>query len=283
VKLKIILGILAILILALVAVVLINESAFKRGVDAEVTALFQNAGPSDTTVVTEADLAHLPPPIQRYLRRSQVVGKPKVQFVRLRQRGTIRRGPEEAWMPFEAEQYYSVNPPGFVWHVRASIFPLLSMVGRDKYVEGKGNMHITLLSTITVVDVSGPELDQGAFVRFLSEIVWFPSAWLSDYLTWEPIDSSSAKVTMRDAGISASAIIFVNEQGDITNFTADRIMAVGDSSRTERWSTPMTGYGESGGFRIPTQGEAVWQLESGDFSYIRLEVISIEYNKNSLY
>ncbi|MEX2088641.1 MAG: DUF6544 family protein, partial [Bacteroidota bacterium] len=265
-KLKIIFGILTILILALVVVVLINEFSFKRGVDAEVTALFQNAGPTDTTVVTEADLAHLPPPIQRYLRRSEVVGKPKVQFVRLRQRGTIRRGPEDAWMPFEAEQYHTVNPPGFVWHVRASVFPLLSMVGRDTYVGGKGNMHITLLSTITVVDVSGPELNQGAFVRFLSEIVWFPTAWLSDYLTWEAIDSSSARVTMRDGGNSASAVVFVNDEGDITNFTADRFMTVGDGFRTERWSIPMTGYGEWGGFRIPTQGEAVWQLESGDFS-----------------
>lgn len=282
-RLKIIFGILAVLILVLVVVVLINESAFKKEVDAEVTALFEKGLPADTAIVTEADLAHLPPPIQRYLRHSGIVGKPRVQFVRLKQRGTIRLGPERDWMPFEVEQYYSVNPPGFVWHVRANAFPLLSMVGRDKYAEGKGNMHITLFSTFTVMDVSGPELDQGAFVRFLSEIVWFPSAWLSDYLTWEAIDSSSAKVTMHDGGISASAIVFVNDEGDITNFIADRFMTVGDGFRMERWSAPMTGYGEFSGFRIPTKGDATWLLQSGDFCYARVEILSIEYNKKVLY
>jgi hypothetical protein len=29
---------------------------------------------------------------------------------------------------------------------------------------------------------------------------------------------------------------------------------------------------------IPTKGEAIWKLNSGDFSYIRAEITDIEYN-----
>jgi len=32
------------------------------------------------------------------------------------------------------------------------------------------------------------------------------------------------------------------------------------------------------GFKIPTEGEATWNLETGDFTYVTLEITDIEYN-----
>jgi hypothetical protein len=281
--LKRILFILASLIVLLFAFVLFKTYTFKQQAQAETLKLFESRKQTAAAVVTEEDINKLPPPIQRYLRHSNVVGKPKVQTVRLKQKGFFRPKPDQKWMPLEAEQYYTTNPPGFLWFAKIYAIPFIPMNARDLYMNGQGNMHGRILSTIPIIDASGPELNQGAMVRYLNEIVWFPTAWLSDYLSWEPINSTSAKVTMNYGGISASAIVYINEAGDIMNFTAERYMMDGETYKMGKWSTPATGYGEFNGIRIPTKGKAQWHLESGEYAYIDVEIVALEYNKPLLY
>ncbi len=52
-------------------------------------------------------------------------------------------------------------------------------------MNGKGNMLIKMMSTIPIGNSSGEEMDQGAMMRFLAEIVWLPSAALNDYIQWD--------------------------------------------------------------------------------------------------
>ena len=69
------------------------------------------ARPLQAPVVTDADLAPLPEPVQRYLRIVGAVGQPKVPNYRLRFRGRIRSGPDASWMPFEVEQQSFADQP----------------------------------------------------------------------------------------------------------------------------------------------------------------------------
>ena len=62
-------------------------------------------------LVTEADIAHLPPAVQRYLAFVGAVGKPQVQNYRLRFGGALRNGPDDKWMPMVAHQQSFVTPP----------------------------------------------------------------------------------------------------------------------------------------------------------------------------
>jgi hypothetical protein len=144
-------------------------------------------------------------------------------------------------------------------------------------------MLIKLLFLITLADTRGHELDQGTLVRYLNEIMWFPTAALSDYIEWEAIDSGSAKATMSHQGISASAVFHFDEVGRLTNMVAQRYRTVDGGFALETWSTPLSDYGELNGVRLPTQGEGVWHLSSGDFSYVRIELVDIEYNNPSAY
>ncbi len=57
----------------------------------------------------------------------------------------------------------------------------------------------------TLFDVRGEELDQGAMLRYLSEMIWFPIAFLGDNITWQEIDERSAQVTFHDSGTSVWA------------------------------------------------------------------------------
>ena len=59
-------------------------------------------------------------------------------------------------------------------------------------------------------------------LRYLGEIVWVPSAALSDYITWEEMDSTTARATMSYGGITASGIFKFDENGAFVSFEADR-------------------------------------------------------------
>jgi anti-sigma regulatory factor (Ser/Thr protein kinase) len=70
------------------------------------------AGLADAPPVTDADLAHLPAAVQRYLRAASVVGQPRIRNVHVTMHGRIRAGRHDRWMPFAAEQYNFADPPG---------------------------------------------------------------------------------------------------------------------------------------------------------------------------
>ena len=53
-------------------------------------------------------------------------------------------------------------------------------------------MFIKAGGLITVADGTGPTFDQGTALRFLGEIIWFPSAALTRHITWQPIDERRA-------------------------------------------------------------------------------------------
>jgi hypothetical protein len=46
----------------------------------------------------------------------------------------------------------------------------------------------------------------------------------------------------------------------------------------ETWETPITDYAEFDGIRIPSAGVGIWKLDSGDFTYVEIEIQEIEYN-----
>jgi len=277
--LKLMLIIFASVFVILVGIVLISSFLFKQKVKTEAAQLFAQHRTVNSNIITEEDLKKLPEPVQRYLKYSQVVGKKRLQTVRLKQQGCFRLRPDQSWSNLEAEQYYTTNPPAFLWYARVKVAPFVWIAGRDLFTKGKGNMLIRLFSTITVADGKGAEMDQGALVRYLSEIIWFPTAWLSEYISWEPIDSTSAKVTMHCGDASASGILHINNIGELTNFEAQRYRTVDNGYSLDKWSTPITEYREMNGFRIPSKGVAAWHLESGEFFYIQVEVTEVEYDK----
>jgi hypothetical protein len=82
---------------------------------------------------------------------------------------------------------------------------------RDRLIAGKGNMLIKLWSTLKVGDASGPELDQGALMRWLSEVPWFPQGFLHGSVKWTEIDAHSAKASVSYKGVEASGVFHFDQ------------------------------------------------------------------------
>jgi hypothetical protein len=233
---------------------------------------------NNKTSITSEMLETLPPPIQRYLRWTGVIGKPWIDKVTLEQTGRFRMSPDRPWMPMHAKQIYTTSPPSFEWNARFRLFGLPVLRARDYYQNGHGHMWGKLAGLVTIFDVSGEKLDQGALTRYLSEVIWFPTAFLGPNMAWEAVDDHSAKVTLTDASHSVSGVLHVDDQGKPTNFTCQRYYLQGDDFTLEHWSTPIYGYRMMSGLNLPVQGGAQWHLESGQFTYIDINIAKIEYS-----
>ncbi len=270
-------GTVANLIVLLVALPAYGDWSMARQGRQQVNGLLAAVPPQEGPVVTEAMLSDLPEPVGRWLRRAGIVGRPQARLVRLQQSGLMRTKPEQGWMPTQAEQLFTIDEPGFVWEANVRMMPLIYFKGIDQYGDGEGRMLIKLLSLIPVVDATGPKIDQGTMLRFLGEMIWFPSAALSPYFTWEALDANRARAIMTYRGLTASGIFEFNDGGDFVSFRCDRYYGGEESSKLEKWYIPATAWGAPGGVRIPTAGDVIWELEDGDFKYYQWEITEVAY------
>jgi hypothetical protein len=222
----------------------------------------------------------LPEPAQRYLRYAGVVGRPLAETVRVRQTCRMHPSPDGGLsLPILAEQWYTVDPPGFVWDATVPVAGIPVVRGRDAYVDGCGLMTILVGSIVPVVDASGPEMDQASLTRYLSEMPWFPMSFLSDRVTWEPVDDSTVRVTIADDGHHASGTLSIDPEGRLTEFRSERYAKVGDGFELRPWTAPTLSYGELDGYRLPLRGAAVWTLPDGSaHQYIEATLTDIAFD-----
>jgi len=251
---------------------------FNGRINREISELLAGAKAEPGFFVAEEMLGNLPPPVQRYMAYSGVLGKQIPRTIRLKQVGRIRQGEKSPWMKIEAVEHYSTAPPGFIWKVFMPNrgFPLA--LGRDAYADGRGSLLIKMLSFIPMAKAMGSEIDQGSMMRYLNEMTWFPAAFLGENVSWKAIDDGSAEVTLSDRGKSVSATMVFDPEGKPLNFIAKRYRMVGKRYDLETWSTPYTGYGEFEGLRLPVRGQGVYNLKEGDLVYVELEVTELEYD-----
>ena len=184
------------LLLALAVAVGAGTQSFHEDTLKHARALLAKAPAGEPPILRAEDTATLPPPVRRWLDASGAVGRPRARTVRLLQRGGMRTAPDQAYMAAEARQYFIVDEPGFVWTVDVTMMRVVPVVGRDTFVDGHGRMFIKAGGLITVADGTGPKFDQSTALRYLGEIIWFPSAAVGFLHPWEPIDERRAKATL---------------------------------------------------------------------------------------
>jgi hypothetical protein len=220
----------------------------------------------------------LPEPVQRDLKYTGVVGKPWIESVYLKQSGRFRLGGDRPWMPMAAEEWYTTSPPSLLWKARFKMAGLPLISARDRYEAGQGHMYGKVAGLFTVFDARGEMLDQATMIRYLNEIMWFPTAFLGENITWHSVDEQSADSVFNDGDRYIIGRWFFDDEGRITNFTAKRYREIDGDYALDDWSTPITGYGQLAGLNLPVAGQAVWHLPEGDLVYAELEITELEYN-----
>lgn len=234
---------------------------------------------SEEIIVTSDMLAGLPEPVQRYMTWSGVVGKPWIYTAYIKQSGRFRQGFDKPWMPMTAEQVFTTNPPGMVWNAKFKMYGLPLMRGRDTYKDGQGHMFGKAAGLFTIFDDRSEYLTLGTMTRLLSEMIWFPTAYLSDYITWTAVDDHSADVAMTDHGRTVSGRMYFDDIGRPTTFESMRYMGDKDTYTLTPWFTPNKEYGMRDGLTIPVLGHVGWRLPEGDLIYGDFAIDKAEYNR----
>ncbi|NOX84696.1 MAG: hypothetical protein GXO86_01830 [Chlorobi bacterium] len=247
--------------------------------DNEIIKILKREHDAGTPVIKEEQLDNLPSPVSGWLKSSGIVGKERINSVRLRQELEMKMKPgQKQWYSAVAEQYFSVNHPAFVWRVKMNIPPFIPITGRDRFAGGKGEMQIKAFGVLNVVNEKGEKMDESTMQRFLAEIVWFPSAALSPHIQWEEIDPLSAKATMTYKGTTATGTFYFNRQGDFVRFSAMRYKENKPGSKRLEWIITVKEHSVINGIKIPVKLEVSWMLDSGPWTWLKLEVREVKYN-----
>jgi len=272
------------LIILLVAIPSYANTRFNKMTTAESRTILARVAGENTVLVTKEMLASLPPVVQKWLVHSGVVGREKANTVRLKQKGELRTSSTGKWMPFEATQYFTVDEPAFVWTTKVKVLPSVNLTGRDKFENGYGQMTIKLLSLVNIAEAAGDEkTNASTMLRYLAEISWFPSAAISEYIKWEPIDAVSAKAIMSFRGIVVAGVFTFTKDGDMASFSADRYYGTGNAATLEKWLVQAETWKEFHGIRIANKNKVTWRLKTGDFNWANIEVTDLEFNRTEIY
>ena len=236
-------------------------------------------------LVTEADLVALPAAVQTYLRRANVVGKPRVRSFQAVFRAKMRGAPDAGWMTAEVEQhdYFGPGPPARLFFMKARRWGV-PFVGYHRYVGTEATMRIRLAGVIEVVHASGELMTQSETVTLFNDMCFLaPAALLEAPITWQVIDQRRVRATYTNAGKSISAVLSFDEAGDLVGFVSgDRYQSDGKRFRLFPWSTPLGQYRDFGVARLASAGEARWQEPSGEWTYGHFDLQRIAYGGGAM-
>lgn len=255
-----------------------GTAMFDRGTSLQIDAILNVHAGTAGSLITMDDLAHLPEPVSRWLNRSGVLGHRRIRAVQLSQTAQMKMRPEqEKWYGANAGQTFVVNEPSFVWTVRMYMNPFMEIQGRDVFQGGKGSMKIKMDGLVSLVDASGPRIDEGTLQRYLGEMVWFPTAAIDPAVRWEQTGVHSARATLKVGETEGSGEFHFNEAGDMVRFEAMRFYGNEPDAKRYPWVITSNEFADPAGLRIPVDMEATWRFEDREWTWLKLRLDSISY------
>ena len=274
----------AVLLLALAGTLVLAQRRWQRRTSDLLGQLYDRNLEEISSHYSEEDLKNLPPPVRRYFQAVLHGGQPIIHGARIEKVGNFLLKPEtDTWGPFEAIQFLSGYPPGFIWDARIRMAPGLSVRVRDGFVGGSGTMSASVMGLLNVVFVEDtPGINAGALHRYLAEAVWCPTSLLpSQGVSWEAVDETTARATLSVMGTTVSLDFRFGEGGFVESiFTPERARDVDGESVLTPWQGRFGDYAEWDGMRIPVAGEVEWLLPQGPMVYWRGRITEVAFSQN---
>ncbi|GAB4479956.1 MAG: hypothetical protein OHK0044_27710 [Burkholderiaceae bacterium] len=233
---------------------------------------------------SETELAGLPPPVQRWFRRTLRDGQPMIRRARVHWTGEFNLGRPGAdrWVPFAAVQDFVPGAPGFVWDARMPMAPGLTMRVRDALVEGGGSMQGALLALLTVVDKRGGDaLAEAAARRYLAEAPWFPTALLpSQGVRWTGLDEWRARATLETPGATVAVEFHFDADGRLERaYAPDHLYDNGkDPPSRHPWQGRYLSFTRFDGIEVPDEAVVEWLFPDAAFAYWKGRPVRIEFD-----
>jgi hypothetical protein len=266
-------GLVGVLILGL-AILMIQQVKYDQAIHQIERRLQSQPTPQK---FTEAMIAGLPAPVQRYFLHAIALGTPLPTVAKLYMRGHFRLAPDQPWLPMQAQEI--ITPQGFVW--KASIGRGLSQFkGADYYLNRVGCMRFVLLGCVPVAQMQNPNTARSAIGRLAAELIWLPSALLPQQgVQWRAIDEYTIEAQIKQDDEPVTLTLSLDDTGKVLASSARRW---GNQTSDRRWTyIPMGGQCHTeqtfGGLTIPSRVSVGWWFGSAHyFEFFQATIEQVE-------
>ncbi|MEQ9378217.1 MAG: hypothetical protein RIG68_23705 [Imperialibacter sp.] len=252
------------------------EDQYKRDIKEGMASLT----PAPQETLSNTDIEGLPLPVQKYIRYSGAIGKPKVTHFKVAFEGVLRESDTADWMSFHSEQTNFMNTPTRLFFLNATM-KHLPVAGYHRYTNGEAFMDIRLISMIRVAYETGREMGVSETVTFFNDMcVMAPATLIDSRVKWLAVRGNHVQASFTTDDITVSAWLYFNEDGQLINFISDDRYAREEDGSMERrqWSTPLKDYQDFNGHRVAAYADAVYQYPNKEFCYGNFRTINVEYN-----
>lgn len=231
----------------------------------------------DNSPLSEADISGLPEPVQRYIRYTGFIGKPKVNNFKLEFTGKLRKNEQTDWMPMIYEQYNFMAVPSRLFFMKAKM-KHLPVAGYHRFINGDASMDIRLFSLFRVEFQDGELMDKAETVTFFNDMCCMaPGTLIDKRISWQEVDKNKVLAHFSNNGIRISAELYFNEKGELINFISNDRYNI-DEKKQLPWSTPLTNYQAINGYKLATYAEAIYRYRDRNMCYGTFELKSAQYN-----
>ena len=230
--------------------------------------------------LTGKDIHHLPAIVQKYLHYTGSVGKEKISNFRAEFKGGIRSNSTEEFMPLTSVQYNFTDKPTRLFYIVARKNGIPAK-GIHLYRDQTAIMLVKIFGLFTVVNARGKEMNQGETVTLFNDMCFMAPATLIDpNIEWKEVDNLTADAKFTNGNITIGAKLYFNEVGELVNFISnDRFETTdGKNYKNYPWLTPVTGYTNVNGYRLPSGAKLIYKHPDEDFCYGEFNLVSIDYN-----
>jgi hypothetical protein len=261
-----------------VALLAFSTRKFEASFVNDVEAAISEAKTLTPKILVEADLAHLPAPVQRYIRYSGALGKPNIQSLRVEFDGEMR-GRGQEWFKFNSLQYNFFPNPTRLFFMSGRFFGV-TVPGYHRYAMASAKMNIKLFGIIPIIEKSGEEMNIAETVTLFNDMCLLaPESLIDRRISWEVLSDRSVRGSLNNTGIQVAAVLYFNESDQLVNFVSEDRYSI-DDMKKYRFSTPLSKYQKLNDRNIATYGETIWHYPEGDFTYGRFYLKSIKYSPN---
>lgn len=221
-----------------------------------------------------------PEPIARYAAWALGENLDPVGCVHIRHSGRIRYGKNGRWMNMGGEAFFSLATPGFVWRATITYFPGIWLEAFDYYVDREAGMNLNLFSVFPLDNSHSNEMKDGSLFRYLASTCLFPMVHGStDFISWENVDDTTAKATIRDKDHSVEAFVRFNGRGGIESIeSCQRTHPETGRPVPGHFACRFSGYTHEGGYRIPIQISSEMILPEGEEVHAEYMITDIEFH-----
>jgi len=173
-----------------------RSSRFPSRFEHDRNTLLARATPAGP-LVTEADLAPLPPLMQTYLRRVGAVGRPRVRNLRVTFKAQMRTSATSPWMRATATQYEFFESPARLFHMNASRAGVPLDIFHH-HVDGAATFQVRIAGLLPMVDKHGTGITNDETVTLMNDVlVMAPAAVLEPPFTFDNLGERYTKRTRR--------------------------------------------------------------------------------------